>query len=268
MFIKQVKEFGLGNFIMLTPAIAYLAAKHSQAIDVLFESEYVKQCYLEAPQINIVSVSNSEPIVTSASVNSRIPDYEFNFQNLIKKNWTPSYHTFIDTPDFSDKPRIFHQKYIVLINGCAPGFWQGKKEIDEKTFHFIRKQTSLPLVFIGSSSDLIQNCPWIHRVTDHVYLNNIRQCLSIIHGAHRVISNDTGLAHAAGAMNKDTLILWKDTPFIKNQNPGRNTFYASKNDWKSHIAAFLNAPLSASIQLPRIRSRARMYSNYLRVNLR
>jgi ADP-heptose:LPS heptosyltransferase len=64
--------------------------------------------------------------------------------------------------------------------------------------------------------------------------------LSLIQNAKLIISNDTGLAHAAGAMNKNILILWKDTPFIKNQNPGLNTKYCYKKDWSDCIKEFLN----------------------------
>ena len=76
-------------------------------------------------------------------------------------------------------------------------------------------------------------------VGDVVELDNIRKALAIIRDAQLVIANDTGLAHAAGAMNKKLLVLWKDTPFIKNQNPGINTQYAMKNEWEEQVINFL-----------------------------
>ena len=55
------------------------------------------------------------------------------------------------------------------------------------------------------------------------YTNDIRQSLALIRDAKLIISNDTGLAHAAGAMNKEIIIFWKDTMLPKNGNPGKNT---------------------------------------------
>jgi ADP-heptose:LPS heptosyltransferase len=50
-----------------------------------------------------------------------------------------------------------------------------------------------------------------------------------------VIANDTGLAHAAAAMKKKILILWKDTKFPKNSNISDKTEYLMKEDWINGI---------------------------------
>ena len=99
-------------------------------------------------------------------------------------------------------------------------------------FNMINKYSNLPIYFTGSESDIKQN-PWMKRICDKIEIGDIRKSLSLVRDAEKIISNDTGLAHCAGAMNKDILILWKDTPFIKNQNTGKNTKYSLKENWES-----------------------------------
>ena len=52
-----------------------------------------------------------------------------------------------------------------------------------------------------------------------------RMALAMIREADYVVANDSGLAHAAGAMNKPMTILWKNTSLPKNANPGKRTNY-------------------------------------------
>ena len=86
----------------------------------------------------------------------------------------------------------------------------------EEIFYNIKKISKLPIYFTGSESDIKQN-PWVKKICDKIEIGDIRKSLSLVRDAEKIISNDTGLSHCAGAMNKDILILWKDTPFVKNQ---------------------------------------------------
>jgi ADP-heptose:LPS heptosyltransferase len=82
--------------------------------------------------------------------------------------------------------------------------------------------------------------PWMEKICDVIQIGNIRKSLSMVRDAKKIISNDTGLAHCAAAMKKDLLILWKDTPFVKNQNPNKNTIYSQKNYWNIDIENYLD----------------------------
>jgi hypothetical protein len=97
---------------------------------------------------------------------------------------------------------------------------------DRRLFEEVRKQ--------GHTASLRG---WKSR--DRIEIGDIRRSLSLVRDAKKIISNDTGLAHCAGAMNKDILILWKDTPFIKNQNPGKKTIYSQKQNWIKDINNYL-----------------------------
>jgi ADP-heptose:LPS heptosyltransferase len=245
ILIEQHKNFALGNFVMLTPTIKKLSEIYNEKIDVYFNHDYVKQCYLDCEFINIVSSLYKAPNFGSSMINKELPDYQYVYKSIIKEPWSEKYHTYVDDAKEYGKK---NEKYLLLLNGLGglslnpndpKPHWYGKKEMTEETFYYIKKETDLPIYFTGSESDLKQN-PWVNKLADVIEIGNIRKSLSLVRDAHKIISNDTGLAHCAGAMNKDILIIWKDTPFIKNQNPGKNTNYSQKDFWFEDIKKFLN----------------------------
>lgn len=237
MIAYQDPNFALGNFIMVTPAIKKLSENLNKPIDVVFTKDYVKQCFLDCPFINSIdSIEGNQILINSNMVNQSKPDYQYSFELVHKTPWTDNYHTYIDSPkeyNFSD------QNYLLILNGLAGDFWKGKKEIPEYIHNLVKKHSNLPIWFTGSQTDLDINSPWVKNIADKIELNNIRKSLAIIRDAKLIIANDTGLAHAAGALNKNILILWKDTPFIKNTNPGKNTKYAQKEEWEEKVIDYL-----------------------------
>ena len=53
--------------------------------------------------------------------------------------------------------------------------------------------------------------------------------LAALNDADFVISNDTGMYHAAGALDKRQFVMWKDTNKIKNSTPSKKAYIS--NDW-------------------------------------
>jgi hypothetical protein len=244
MLIEQDKGFALGNFVMLTPTIKKLSEIENKPIDVFFNHQYVKECFIDCDFINHVDLLYKKPDFTSGLINRNIPDYQFVYKTIIKETWDEKYHTYVDNPKEYD---YSSDNYLLLLNGLGglslnsndpKPHWYGKKEMHEEIFHLIKEKSNLPIYFTGSESDLMQN-PWIIKIADYIEIGNIRKSLAIVRDAKKIIANDTGLAHCAGALNKDVLILWKDTPFIKNQNPGKNTKYSLKGDWEIDVNNYL-----------------------------
>ena len=233
----QNPNYALGNFIMITPAIKKLAEQLGQPVDVVFTKDYVRECFLDCPFINhIDSLQGKRVVIDSSMVNAVKPDFQHSFELVHRTPWTENYHTYIDSPkeyDYSD------QDYVLVLNGLAGTGWKGKKEIPQHAHEVIKEHSKLPIWFTGNQTDLDVNSPWMSDIADRIELNSIRRALALVRDANLIISNDTGLSHAAGAMNKNILILWKDTPFIKNQNPGKNTKYALKGEWESKIVEYL-----------------------------
>lgn len=226
----------------MTPSIKWLYENTNQKVDVHFSTNFVKECFLNSPYINIVDDPTGTFEFSSNMVNKEIEDYKYIFKKITGLDWSSNYHTFVDDPLEYKKNE---KDYVLIMNGLG-GFefsdkpnWMGKKELNEDVFKIVKDNTKIPIIFTGSNKDL-KRTSWAHKYCNIIDVNNIRKSLSLIRDAKYIISNDTGLSHAAGSMNKNILILWKDTPFIKNQNPGLNTKYCHKKDWVNCIQKFLN----------------------------
>jgi len=239
--VKENKFFALGNFIACTPAIKRMYEKLERRLPTEFTTEYTKQCFLDCPYIEIVDKVEN-PIISSNMINRRTttPDYQHIFKEVTGEDWTPQYHTYVDNPE-----PVRTDSYAVVINGLyrhpdgRPGGLKNKKEVDRQTHEMVRDAYTNNLIFIGSKLDKSENTPWADEVFDECVLGDIRECLSLINGAEMVFTNDTGLAHAAGAMNKKMLIFWKDSNFLRARNPGEHTKYSQKGEWEKDLLSFV-----------------------------
>jgi ADP-heptose:LPS heptosyltransferase len=234
LYIKQTDSFRLGNFINCTPTIKALATKLGHKIPVHFETDYVKKCYLYCDFIEHIGPQKHDPLFTSALVckKNTMPDYMFIFEQFKTRfGLTDIPHTYIDS---GNECASIEKNYVLVMNGTGN---QDQSYIDTKDPGVIMAEIVKELiidgrrvVFTGSEEDYLRCASWASELP--FYVNDIRHSLRLIYDADIVISNDTGLAHAAAAMNKPLYILWKDTKFPKNSNPGKNTKYVFKNDWE------------------------------------
>jgi hypothetical protein len=244
-YVHQIASHALGNFINCTPAIQWLAKKYDARIPVLFDTEYVRQCFLDCPFIEIIDAPRGKRLFGSelkAPKRSRWMDCEYIFRQVTGRRWTPEWHTYVDQPHIG----IQIADTVALINGSGSEREDYIHSKDPGGHAYAA--ACLPVhhtTFVGSWEDAKRN-PWIENCEARV-IGDIREALSAISGAACVIANDTGLAHAAGAMNKPLLVLWKNTPFPRCSNPGHNTQYAFDNheqavrDFLSNIQAASSA---------------------------
>ena len=222
-YVEQHKDFALGNFIHLTPTIKWFAEKRGMKIPVLFRTEYVKEAFLDCPFIEHIKKEGKMRMFGSNMTNNANdrPDYEYIFETLTGVKWTPKYHTYVDSPPPKESG------YIVVINGSGSmneGYVQSKDVGASPYMVAMRKYRT---VAVGSKSDF-ERCPYLYEADD-VIVDDMRLALSYINGAAAVIANDTGLYHAAGAMDVPTLALWKNTPRERCKNAGTRTEYAYDN---------------------------------------
>ena len=235
IYIHQHPDFALGNFIQCTPTIRRLAEIHGQPIPVLFSTKYVQQCFLNCPFIEIIENANGLTRLFGSDLvnpNNDKPDYEYIFEEVLKEQWTPQYHTYVDEVPMPPTHAVFGPKKIVVINGSGtespdyvkskdPGKWAYRALSSFALYDQLQKHK---VVTTGSKKDAIRN-PYLLDICDECDFGDIRTSLAHIATADLVIANDTGLAHAAGALNRNILILWKDTPRDRCKNPGINTRY-------------------------------------------
>lgn len=235
-WILQDQGYALGNFINVTPIIKWLYEKTGEKVPVFFETKYVKECYLTSPYIlHLTEKPTTPPFASSAMINraNDKPDFMHAFLLATDEKYSDKYRPFIDELD--TLLGMIQCKYILIMNGSGS---MNSKYVDLKNpqthvYKFMiemLKSTGLKIIFTGNSDDFERMKP-IEHLFDYVFIDNIRVSLALVREAKFIITNDTGLAHAAGCFDKPQLVLWKDTKFIKNMNSGKNTVYAHKSEW-------------------------------------
>lgn len=231
-YILQHPDFGLGNFINLTPAIRWLSEREQRRIPVFFTKDYVRECFVRCPFIEILNEQpDANPLFGSNLVNPNNdkPDYQYVFEYVTGEKWSEQWHTYVDhVKDVVFRP---YKSHIVIINGAGnnaadyiarkdPGQWAYREQIAKVKKVFNR----CSIIAVGSEDDADRN-EWFFDVADSFLFGDTRGALAIIQTAKYIIANDTGLAHAAGAMNKPLTVLVKDSPRERIKNPGKNTQY-------------------------------------------
>lgn len=240
-YVEQHPDFALGNFINCTPTMRYLAEKERCRIPVYFTKEYVKQCFLDCPFMEIIDEPRGRKLFSSKQVcpDNSLPDYQYIFQQVLGLQWSPyfiNYHTYVDSPD-----GYSNRDYVLFINGSAIEDikYVRKKNPGSAMYTFAKEQINRCVIFTGSKDDLKRmECS----TYDIQVTGNMRKALALVRDAKYIISNDTGLAHAAGAMDKPILILWKSTQVMKNKNPGLHTQYSYEetDNWFDDIMEFIH----------------------------
>jgi ADP-heptose:LPS heptosyltransferase len=242
-YVFQHKGNGLGNFIMCTPTIITLHQHYKQKITVHFSDEYMYDLFKDWDVIEATTKtpSGKTKLFGSNLINQKIPDWQF-IHNTITKQQNiygqyPVPHTYVPCFDITEK-EFPKDSYVVLIRGCFKGsIWASKKNPGDDIYNYIMKNIpeKYKIVLVGNGHDfkrdLNRMSRWDPRTV--VVKDDIRKAVSLICGAKFVVSNDTGLYHVAGAINKDIFVIWKQTPKEKNRSPGVNCFFSKEGNWKN-----------------------------------
>lgn len=227
---------GLGNFIQLTYSIFNLCALQGRKMPVYFEKDFIQNCFLDCDAIEILKRKpNRLPINLEPwhYENNGIPESENLWRRITEtyglEEFNPPLFTYVDVPELAKENADLKNK-IVIMNGSgnySPEYLDKKSpSIDDYKARIKKlKARKSQLVFIGSDEDKRINSELIEALGCKTRKLNMRQSLAVLLQAKHIVSNDTGLAHAAAAWHKPIDILWKNTPFIKNSNPGENTSY-------------------------------------------
>jgi ADP-heptose:LPS heptosyltransferase len=212
--------------------------------------------FLDCPFIKIINrkqAKQRDVLFTSAFVNEDIEDWKFIHQSVTKHfgieiDNIP--HTYVD---ICEKPFELNKKYCVIIRGGVKNSWFSEKEPGDDIYKYILEKVSSKrrVVFIGSQSDyesfICRMKNWAPVST--LILDDIRKSLGAIEHSDFLVSNDTGMYHAAGALNKEVFVLWKHTNFIKNKSPGENCRFSFFGDWKSDFDKWYNERESRSYEV-------------------
>lgn len=232
-YILQHDNCRLGNFIQTTPLIRalyenYKSNGNNVKIPVLFQTEYVKQCYINSPYIEHINQPRGKLLYSTEDLSpNNIKDSHY-IQNKVL-GYVTEYKPFIDI--YTN----FTGNYGVFINGSGnenPSYLN-RKLVDPLFQKIIQKNSNIPVIGLGSMEDRKRN------IFPGIY-GDIHLALDVINGAKWVITNATGFFHVAGALNKVQLALWKDCQRPRNENLNELCTYSSKDNWENDILEFLN----------------------------
>lgn len=242
-WVYQDSSYALGNWINVTPIVKYLYITSGKPVPVFFETEYVKQCYEKSKYITILDEKPSnEPYASSSMINRKNtkPDYQYAFELATGVTYIDLYRPFIDEYNILLTP---FDKFVLVMNGTGSqdANYISLKDPGTDVYKSILtdlKDKGHKIVFTGSDLDL-KRMEAVKDLFDVSITNNIKASLDLVYTCDMIITNDTGLAHAAGCFDKKQFIMWKDTKFIKNMNSGKNNVYSQKNNWISDFSSFL-----------------------------
>lgn len=231
-YVYQRKDYGIGNFINCTPTLQALFRHYRTPIPVYFESKVVQDMFGDAPfitAINKYQKDGYEQLFTSGLVNQKIPDYKFIFDEIMIKRLKlhPKIageipHTYVDRCSAPEEYR--NTKYAVIARGGVNNEFVQDKDPGREIYKYIigkLESFGLKVIVIGSDNDKTR----IDEIKEDnpgciFELNDVRKSIGLISGSHLMVTNDTGMCHAAGALKKRAFVLWKDTNFNKNRSPG------------------------------------------------
>lgn len=247
MYYHSVWNFGVGNTINSMAAIRRLSELKLHKIPCYFDLDHVRDCFLDCDFIEILDKKpQGSPLFTSALTNTSRndkPDYQHIYEQVTGEKWNGQ-RCYVDEPKEFEAINNFCSKgqIAVFIQGSGN---ESKKYLDTKTIpdsYFINavkvvRSKGLTPVFVGSENDLKRN-KWAKDMA--CIVGDIRKALAIISRASLVYTNDSGFAHAAGAMNKNLFVLWKNTQAPRCFNSGENTKYFFKSEWDKSLDCIYN----------------------------
>ena len=228
-WVHQTELYGLGNFINLTPTIQLMADHFGERIPVYFDLEFIEQCFLDCPFIEILKERpDNNPLFNSGLINARnnCPDYLPADKAVTKamplNGELP--HTYVDTAERTLAPK--YNTLFIRGSGSEELYYVSQKMPHDEYYkqYFAENLAGdYTEAFTGSDKDVTRANGLFNGMTK--YLGGIRLALALIREADYIVANDSGLAHAAAAMNKPMTILWKNTALPKNASPGKHTTY-------------------------------------------
>jgi ADP-heptose:LPS heptosyltransferase len=221
----QHERYGLGNFVMATPCLKILSKQRSEPVPVFFSNDGIATLYKKSDFIDIRDTQpDGVPFgETCAPGNRKVPDIVAYCRSLAgdERPLEQLPPTYVDQPSESVIPGK-----VAVFHGCAGKHLVKKKDLGSdmrRQFIDSLKARDYTPVILGNRGD-IDNY-WRYNADDleecDVYLDvlTLEETVAKLAQCQFFLSNDTGLYHVAGALEKPGLVIWKDTNRTKNKSP-------------------------------------------------
>ena len=122
-WILQKKSFGLGNFIMATPALRLLSEGRKEKIKVFFETGTISQLYRNCPYIKILKKRpGKRPNFTIGPVRREKTEGDSEaYCRILRVGKISNTSTYIDSVQIKTLPKQDGEKFVAVFHG-----WLGK----------------------------------------------------------------------------------------------------------------------------------------------
>ena len=225
----QERGWELGNFVMATPALRGLSERMGKRVPVFFHTKDIGTLYAECPFIKVLSTKpKTVPVATTRCPKRRRneSDSQAYFRQIARKNPKRMGSTYVDSSITKVLEKEPGKKYVALFHGCYSNKLVHRKSVSPKVLRFaigsIINRGAVPVI-LGNKKDF--NRFWrevdLSQCMNLLNQLSLRDTVSILAQCDLFMSNDTGLYHVAGALDKKGLVMWTKTDPIKNKSPCR-----------------------------------------------
>lgn len=225
-WFEQVEGWNLGNFIMATPLLVHYFNKFNTKVPVFFNTKSLEDLYKESPYIKVLSKRPShKPFETTKC--PRREKGESDTEALCRihfglhKKDIP--HTYVPVK----VETVIEKKSptLAIFNGCLTKKTEIKDIGDEVRKKMIETTLTAGVVpvILGSKSDFKKFWSKIDlsRTVNYLDKLTLKDTVGVLSQCDYFMSNDTGLYHAAGALNIKGLVIWTKTDEVKNKSPSK-----------------------------------------------
>jgi hypothetical protein len=211
---------------MATPALRLLHEQTGKRVPVYFSNSDIATLYSHCRFLAILrSRPRSVPFATTAPPKRRPEESDSEAYCRILANTTGRLpNTYVDKPVSSRLKKKRDVTYVAVFHGSRNGSpCPERKDIGSVTrqhiVHSVLRRGAVPVV-LGTAYDF--ESFW-RNVDLSACLNflgrlSLRDTVSVLAQCDHFVSNDTGLYHVAGALNKPGLVLWYETDMVKNRS--------------------------------------------------
>jgi len=225
-WFKQEEGFGLGNFVMATPALRNLGAKNP--VNVYFSDKKIETLYKKCPFMSILKMPPRTKAFATTSTGKknrrrRESDSQSLFRVIASRDTKKMGNTYVDYEITRKLDKIKGKKYVAVFHGCLGNIYQVAKDVGHKTRQYIINsiisREYIP-VLLGSKRDhrVYWNRNKLQKCLNYLGKLSLKDSVSLLGQCDGFISNDTGLYHVAGALDMKGLVLWKKTDAIRSRS--------------------------------------------------
>jgi ADP-heptose:LPS heptosyltransferase len=236
----QHPNYQLGDFIMMTPGLKAIAEMDGKPLPVFFETSYISDLYRNCSFIKILS---QKPNTNKYFMGTQFSSYNLAHYYKSRKDkkesmaecffrkfatekgyLKPMPNTYVDTDITLHIDKEEGKKYVAMFHGCLGDEFVPKKSISIKELqnilNIVISEGYTPFL-LGNSVDNKRFWNKINishpSIKNYIGRLNIKDSVSLLNQCDAFISNDTGLYHVAGALEKRGLVFWGTTDFYKNR---------------------------------------------------